>query len=91
MCTVDESFEWCSRCPWPAFCRGCVISRGQEVITEDIGRIAVDWKPTALYLRYQHSVELASVWLFDEVTFETYYLLLCNPHSFSMEGIDRFF
>ena len=58
LCTVDQSFEWCSRCPWPAFCRGCVIPRDNVVIAEDVNRIAVDWKPTALYLRYQHSVEL---------------------------------
>lgn len=61
LCTVDQSFEWCSHCPWSAFCRGCVIPRGEEIITEDIGKIAVDWKPTALYLRYQHSVELLCI------------------------------
>lgn len=58
LCTVESSFEWCSRCSWPAFCRGCVLPRTPEIISDTITAIAVDWKPTALYLRYQHSVEL---------------------------------
>lgn len=58
LCTVDSSFEWCSKCDWPAFCRGCVLPRTQAVINVALTAVAVDWKPTALYLRYQHSVEL---------------------------------
>uniref|UniRef100_A0A915CDK1 ubiquitinyl hydrolase 1 n=1 Tax=Parascaris univalens TaxID=6257 RepID=A0A915CDK1_PARUN len=58
LCMVDASFEWCSRCSWACFCRGCVLPRTGDVINESLVAVAVDWKPTALYLRYQHSVEL---------------------------------
>ncbi|VDM41597.1 unnamed protein product [Toxocara canis] len=58
LCTVDASFEWCSRCSWACFCRGCILPRTGGIINEKLVAVAVDWKPTALYLRYQHSVEL---------------------------------
>uniref|UniRef100_A0A915Q6R4 ubiquitinyl hydrolase 1 n=1 Tax=Setaria digitata TaxID=48799 RepID=A0A915Q6R4_9BILA len=58
LCCVKLSFEWCSRCEWPAFCRGCVIPNNDRIIDDNLSAVAIDWKPTALYLRYQHSVEL---------------------------------
>uniref|UniRef100_A0A914XR81 ubiquitinyl hydrolase 1 n=1 Tax=Plectus sambesii TaxID=2011161 RepID=A0A914XR81_9BILA len=59
---VDENFEHCSKCEWFQFCYGCSIVVSDQVIA-DIGvcNIAVDWEPTALYLRYQHSAELLCV------------------------------
>lgn len=61
LCRVKLSFEWCSKCDWPAFCRGCVILSNDEIIRDNLVAVAIDWKPTALYLRYQHSVELVKI------------------------------
>ncbi|MFH4973487.1 hypothetical protein AB6A40_000196 [Gnathostoma spinigerum] len=61
LCIVDSRFEWCAKCPWSSFCHGCVLKRTDDVIEEEISALAVDWKPAALYLRYQHSVELLCV------------------------------
>lgn len=46
---------------------GCSIADSDEVAKEaDECNIAVDWEPTALYLRYQHSAELVrSIHLFE--------------------------
>lgn len=61
LCCVKLSFEWCSKCAWPAFCRGCAILTNDEIIEDNLVAVAIDWKPIALYLRYQHSVELVRI------------------------------
>ncbi|EYC30581.1 hypothetical protein Y032_0005g2732 [Ancylostoma ceylanicum] len=60
LCLVDETWEWCGQCPALRFCRGCAIrpDSSQANIPENCG-IAVDWLPIALYLKYNHSQELA--------------------------------
>jgi len=41
---------------------GCRIDEGNDVIVSaEPFNIAIDWRPTALYLRYQHSAELVCV------------------------------
>ncbi|XGW15133.1 hypothetical protein V3C99_000985 [Haemonchus contortus] len=60
LCLVDESWGWCGQCPALRFCRGCAIRPDSTPasIPENCG-IAVDWLPIALYLKYNHSQELA--------------------------------
>ncbi|VDM54836.1 unnamed protein product [Angiostrongylus costaricensis] len=60
LCLADESWEWCGQCPPLRFCRGCLIKPDSSLanIPENCG-IAVDWLPIALYLKYNHSQELA--------------------------------
>ncbi|WKY01823.1 hypothetical protein Q1695_015660 [Nippostrongylus brasiliensis] len=68
LCLVDNTWEWCGQCPALRFCRGCAIrpdsSKACSIsdihasIPENCG-IAVDWLPIALYLKYNHSQELA--------------------------------
>lgn len=74
LCCVKLSFEWCSKCSWPAFCRGCVIFNNDEIIEDNLLAVAIDWKPTALYLRYQHSVELVRIL---KSAMETTLVLVC--------------
>uniref|UniRef100_A0A0K0DGD5 ubiquitinyl hydrolase 1 n=1 Tax=Angiostrongylus cantonensis TaxID=6313 RepID=A0A0K0DGD5_ANGCA len=60
LCLADESWEWCGQCPPLRFCRGCLIKPDSSLanIPKNCG-IAVDWLPIALYLKYNHSQELA--------------------------------
>ncbi|KJH50970.1 hypothetical protein DICVIV_02828 [Dictyocaulus viviparus] len=60
LCLVDETWEWCGQCPALQFCRGCSIKPDCTLanIPKNCG-IAVDWLPIALYLKYNHSQELA--------------------------------
>ncbi|KAJ1371818.1 cytokinesis protein 3 [Parelaphostrongylus tenuis] len=60
LCLADESWEWCGQCSPLRFCRGCLIKPDSCLanIPKNCG-IAVDWLPIALYLKYNHSQELA--------------------------------
>ncbi|VDP03405.1 unnamed protein product [Heligmosomoides polygyrus] len=60
LCLVDKTWEWCGQCAALRFCRGCAIRPDSTLanIQENCG-IAVDWLPIALYLKYNHSQELA--------------------------------
>ncbi|VDK72817.1 unnamed protein product [Onchocerca ochengi] len=93
LCCVKLSFEWCSKCAWPAFCRGCVILNNDEIIEDCLMAVAIDWKPTALYLRYQHSVELlcrddASVLQSWEIHYRPCSLLSCLNDFMQAECLD---
>ena len=55
----------CALCPWTEFCRGCAIECCNDNVFQKFGfvknrekiQIAIDWEPTALYLRYQPNRE----------------------------------
>ena len=42
------------------FCRGCLIDYTEELFSSKCEYIAIDWDPTAYYLRYQASTETVS-------------------------------
>ena len=44
----------------PRFCRGCLIDYTEELFSSKCEYIAIDWDPTAYYLRYQASTETVS-------------------------------
>ncbi|MCP9258936.1 Ubiquitin carboxyl-terminal hydrolase 32 [Dirofilaria immitis] len=93
LCCVKLSFEWCSKCEWPAFCRGCIILNNDEIIKDCLMAVAIDWKPTALYLRYQHSVELLcrddeSVLQAWEIHYRPCSLLSCLNDFMQAERLD---
>ncbi|VDK88939.1 unnamed protein product [Litomosoides sigmodontis] len=93
LCCVNLSFEWCSKCEWTAFCRGCVILSNDEIVESNLVAVAIDWKPTALYLRYQHSVELlcrddGSVLQAWEVHYRPCSLLSCLNDFMQAERLD---
>ncbi|CAJ0943024.1 unnamed protein product, partial [Mesorhabditis belari] len=55
---VDSSLQWCALCPPLKFCRGCQIRADATIpMIPQEACIAVDWMPTALYLRYNLSEE----------------------------------
>ncbi|VDM98335.1 unnamed protein product [Thelazia callipaeda] len=93
LCCVKLSFEWCSKCEWPAFCRGCLIPNNDSIIEDNLTAVSVDWKPTALYLRYQHSVELLcrddeSVLRAWEIHYRPCSLLSCLHDFMQAEHLD---
>ncbi|TKR77391.1 hypothetical protein L596_018374 [Steinernema carpocapsae] len=59
--TVDSSYEWCNRCHWSQFCRGCALDPSGSKPLSSVTAIAVNWNLSALYLKYQHSVELLCI------------------------------
>ncbi|KAK9874217.1 hypothetical protein WA026_002571 [Henosepilachna vigintioctopunctata] len=67
---VLQGGQICALCHWTQFCRGCILPCTDELLFEycrvgqNVMRIAVDWDPTALHLRYQSNRE--KMWLEDE-------------------------
>lgn len=56
------------------------------MIGDSLVAVAVDWKPTALYLRYQHSVELVKITSFSAVVC-SFTLIFFSPqlHEFLID------
>ncbi|XP_045466873.1 ubiquitin carboxyl-terminal hydrolase 32 isoform X2 [Harmonia axyridis] len=67
---VLQGGQICALCHWTQFCRGCTLPCTEEFLFDyckggqNVMRIAIDWDPTALHLRYQSNRE--KVWLEDE-------------------------
>ncbi|KAK0416556.1 hypothetical protein QR680_012559 [Steinernema hermaphroditum] len=59
--TVNSSYEWCNRCHWSMLCRGCALDPDSSEALSSVTAIAVNWNLSALYLKYQHSVELLCI------------------------------
>ncbi|OZC06417.1 hypothetical protein X798_06597 [Onchocerca flexuosa] len=69
------------------------IDANNEIIEDCLMAVAIDWKPTALYLRYQHSVELlcrddASVLQAWEIHYRPCSLLSCLNDFMQAECLD---
>ncbi|OQV22250.1 Ubiquitin carboxyl-terminal hydrolase 32 [Hypsibius exemplaris] len=54
---VREDGNWCERCPWYKFCRGCPLAVNDDLFRSASTTIAIDWEPTFYHLRYQDSLE----------------------------------
>ncbi|KAL3270541.1 hypothetical protein HHI36_021079 [Cryptolaemus montrouzieri] len=67
---VLQGGQICALCHWTKFCRGCTLPCTNDLLFDycrggqNVMRIAIDWDPTALHLRYQSNRE--KMWLEDE-------------------------